>query len=88
MQADDDTSIIRLPAEGHLEAAEERLKEVDYQLPTFYERVFRSKPAGRRQDEVSAERIADYTINGCVSTWKRLRNSGTLASGLTCVDAR
>jgi hypothetical protein len=35
VQAGDDTWIIRLPAKTYLEAAEERLKEVDYTLPTF-----------------------------------------------------
>jgi hypothetical protein len=66
VQADDDTWIIRLPAKSYLEAAEERLKEVDYTLPTFYERVFRSKPKVDDKMRFQAERIADYTINGCL----------------------
>ena len=66
VQADDDTWIIRLPAKSYLEAAEERLKEVDYTLPTFYERVFRSKPKVDDKMKFQAERIADYTINGCL----------------------
>jgi hypothetical protein len=66
VQAGDDTWIIRLPAKTYLEAAEERLKEVDYTLPTFYERVFRSKPKVDDKMKFQAERIADYTINGCL----------------------
>lgn len=66
VQPDDDTWIIRLPAKNYLEASEERLKEVDYTLPTFYERVFRSKPKVDDKMKFQAERIADYTINGCI----------------------
>jgi hypothetical protein len=66
VQPDDDTWIIRLPAKSYLEAAEERLKDVDYTLPTFYERVFRSKPQVDDKMKFQAERIADYTINGCL----------------------
>jgi hypothetical protein len=65
VQADDDTWIIRLPAKKYLEASEERLKQADYTLPAFYERVFRSKPAVEDKMQFQAERIADYTINGC-----------------------
>ncbi len=65
VQADDDTWIIRLPAKKYLEASEERLKESDYTLPSFYERVFRSKPNVDDKMRFQAERIADYTINGC-----------------------
>ena len=66
VQADDDTWIIRLPAKRYLEASEERLKEADYTLPAFYERVFRSKPSVDDKMTFQAERIADYTINGCL----------------------
>jgi hypothetical protein len=65
VQADDDTWIIRLPAKKFLEASEERLKESDYTLPSFYERVFRSEPNVDDKMRFQAERIADYTINGC-----------------------
>jgi len=65
VQADDDTWIIRLPAKRYLEASEERLKEADYTLPAFYERVFKSKPSVDDKMTFQAERIADYTINGC-----------------------
>ena len=66
IQADDDTWIIRLPAKRYLEASEERLKEVDYTLPAFYEQAFRAKPHVEDKMKFQAERIADYTINGCV----------------------
>jgi hypothetical protein len=65
VQADDDTWIVRLPAKKYLEASEERLKEADYTLPAFYERAFRSKPQVDDKMKFQAERIADYTINGC-----------------------
>jgi hypothetical protein len=65
VQADDDTWIVRLPAKKYLEASEERLKEADYTLPAFYERAFRSKPQVDDKLKFQAERIADYTINGC-----------------------
>jgi len=65
VQADDDTWIIRLPAKKYLEASEQRLKESDYTLPSFYERIFRSKPNVDDKMRFQAERIADYTINGC-----------------------
>lgn len=66
IQADDDTWIIRLPARNYLNASEERLRDVDYTLPTFYEQAFRSKPVVEDKLKFQAERIADYTINGCV----------------------
>ena len=66
VQADDDTWIVRLPAKKYLEASEERLKEADYTLPSFYERVFRAKPHVDDKMKFQAERIADYTINGCM----------------------
>jgi hypothetical protein len=65
IQADDDTWIVRLPAKRYLEASEERLKEADYTLPAFYERAFRSMPLVDDKMQFQAERIADYTINGC-----------------------
>lgn len=65
VQADDDTWIIRLPGKNYLEAAEQRLQDVDYTLPTFYERVFQAKPQVEDKMKFQAERIADYTINGC-----------------------
>ncbi|RXT46640.1 hypothetical protein [Bradyrhizobium betae] len=65
IQADDDTWIVRLPAKQYLEASEKRLEEADYTLPAFYERTFRSKPHVEDKMKFQAERIADYTINGC-----------------------
>ena len=65
VQADDDTWIIRLPARKYLEASEQRLKEADYTLPAFYERAFQAKPVVEDKLKFQAERIADYTINGC-----------------------
>ena len=65
VQADDETWIVRLPARNYLAASEERLKDVDYTLPTFYERVFKAKPEVDDKMRFQAERIADYTINGC-----------------------
>jgi hypothetical protein len=65
IQADDDTWIIRLPAKRYLEASEQRLEEADYTLPAFYERAFRSKPQVDDKMTFQAERIADYTLNGC-----------------------
>ena len=53
VQPDDDTWIIRLPAKSYLEAAEERLKDVDYTLAHVLRARFPVQAAGRRQDEVS-----------------------------------
>ena len=66
IQADDDTWVVRLPAKRYLEASEQRLKEADYSLPAFYEQAFRSKPEIGDRMKFQAERIADYTINGCM----------------------
>ena len=66
VQADDDTWIVRLPAKRYLEASEERLKQADYTLPSFYEEAFRSKPHVDDKMKFQAQRIADYTINGCM----------------------
>lgn len=65
VQADEDTWIIRLPAKNYLLAAEETLEHSDYSLPSFYEATFGSKPQVKDKLEFQAQRIADYTINGC-----------------------
>lgn len=65
VQADDNTWIVRLPAKNYLEASERRLEDAEYTLPTFYERVFHAKPSIDDKMQFQAERIADYTINGC-----------------------
>ena len=72
LQADSDTSLLKLPAKDKIEASEQDiLGGEQYALPQFYSRVFGRdvEPAQVRTNmqrlRLHAERVGEYTINTC-----------------------
>ena len=72
LQADSDTSLLKLPAKDKIEASEQDIMDGEqYALPQFYSRVFGRDvdPAQVRTKvqrlRLHAERVGEYTINTC-----------------------
>lgn len=57
---------IRLPPVDHLKESEEHLATNEYELPSFYEAVFHSKPLIADRIGFHNARIGDYTVANCI----------------------
>ena len=66
-QGNPETLLVKLPCKTFMEIGEERLKQEggDYALPSFYERVFETKPTIKDKMAFHSERIGDYSIAVC-----------------------
>jgi hypothetical protein len=68
VQDDAETLVVKLPCKQLLEQGEAAIAKTggDYPLPSFYERVFASKPQVKDKQGFQAERIGDYAIAQCM----------------------